>query len=176
MSLQWFQWLGHCVNLCLFLKVENKHCIGNYFSSLCRVFSLKKRHKMCDYPYTQCSKGWRGCRFWWGLWVPSVGALLPNVFETSLVLITELMLSSDIFLIIIVPVRSCTRTKCFNQCLKSRSDGFTQCFLTAKSDQHSCMLAVNWALPCKRVRRYLCPRRMRVTERQQQEMKCKQNS
>ena len=63
-----------------------------------------------------------------------------NAFEATSVLVTELFVSSVLALVAVFFPELCASAFSFNQSLKSRRVGFTQCFLTVKSDNDSFIL------------------------------------
>ena len=61
-----------------------------------------------------------------------------------MVITTELVLSSVLAFDEVCFIKSCASAFSFNQSLKSRSVGLTQCFFTVKSDQDSFRLGANF--------------------------------
>ena len=72
-----------------------------------------------------------------GLRVPLVCVLAAKVLEATFVLTTELVLSPVLAFDEVCFIKSCASAFSFNQSLKARSVGLTQCFFTVKSDQDS---------------------------------------
>ena len=79
-----------------------------------------------------------------GLRVPLICVLAAKVREATLVLTTELLLSSVLAFDEVCLIKSCASAFSFNQSLMSRSVGLTQCFFTVKSDQESFRLGGNF--------------------------------
>ena len=69
-----------------------------------------------------------------GLCVPLDCVLAAKVLEATLVFTTELVLSSVLAFDEVCFIKSCASAFSFNQSLKSRSFGLTQCFFSVKSD------------------------------------------
>ena len=85
----------------------------------------------------------RRCRCWgWPLSALSL-YISSKILEATLVFSTELVLSSVLAFDEVCLIKSCASAFSFNQSLKSRSVGFTQCFFTVKSDQDSFRLGGN---------------------------------
>ena len=63
-----------------------------------------------------------------------------NAFEAYFDLVTEWLVSSVLALVAVLFVKLSTSAFPFHQSLKSRRVGFTQCFLTVKSDHNSFIL------------------------------------
>ena len=59
---------------------------------------------------------------------------VANAFEANSFLVTELLVSSVLALVAVFLFISCASAFSFNQSLKSRRLGYTQCFLTVKSE------------------------------------------
>ena len=78
-----------------------------------------------------------------GLCVPLDGVLAAKVLEATLVFTTELVLSSVLAFDEVCFIELCASAFSFDQSLKSRSVGLTQCFFTVKSDQDSFRLGGN---------------------------------
>ena len=86
-----------------------------------------------------------------GLFVPLDCVLAAKVLEATLVFTTELVLSSVLCFDENCLIRSCASVFSFNQSLKSRSVGLTQCFFTVKSDQDSFRLGGNFCTAVLRI-------------------------
>ena len=71
------------------------------------------------------------------LCVPLDYVLAAKVLEATLVLTTELVLSSVLVVDEVCFIKLCASAFSFNQLLKSRSVGLIKCFFTVKSDQDS---------------------------------------
>ena len=76
--------------------------------------------------------------------------LAAKVLEANLVFTTELLLSSVLAFDDVCFIKSCASAFSFDQSLKSRSVGLTQCFFTVKSDQDSFRLAGNFCIAALR--------------------------
>ena len=132
-----------CLNKCLSRKQEKQsyasamtlaHCVG--------VFSLKTRHShswwlplptmqlVFDVDVELCC----------GLRLLLCCVFAANAFKATFVLVTELLVSSIFALVAVFFFKLCASAYSFNQSLKSRRVGFTQCFLTVKSDHDSFIL------------------------------------
>ena len=72
-----------------------------------------------------------------GLCVPIHCVLAAKVLVATLLFTTELVLSSVVAFDEDCFIKLCASAFSFNQTLKSRSVGLTQCFFTVKSDQDS---------------------------------------
>ena len=70
--------------------------------------------------------------------------LAAKVLEATLVFTTELVLSSVLAFDEVCFIKSYASAFSFNQSLKSRSVGLTQCFFTVKSDQDTFRLGGNF--------------------------------
>ena len=79
-----------------------------------------------------------------GLCVPLDWVLAAKVLEATLDFTTELVLCSVLACDEFCFIKSCASAFSFNQLLKSRSVGLTQCFFTVKSDQDSFRLGGNF--------------------------------
>ena len=86
-----------------------------------------------------------------GLCVPLVCVLAAKVFEATLVFITGLLLSSALAFDEVCFIKSCASAFSFNQSMKSRSVGLTQCFFKVKSDQDSFRLGSNFCTAVLRI-------------------------
>ena len=129
--------------MCLSRKQEKQSSASATTLALCLgVFSLKTRHSYSRWlPLNTMQLETDGdgelcCGF--TLFLCSVFA--ANAFETIFDLATELLVSSVLALNAVFFIKSCALAFSFNQSLKSRRVGFTQCFLTLKSDEYSFIL------------------------------------
>ena len=73
-----------------------------------------------------------------------VCVLAAKVLEATLVFTTELVLSSLLAFDEVCLIKSCASAFSFNQSLKSRNVGLTQCFFTVKSNQDFFRLGSNF--------------------------------
>ena len=99
-------------------------------------FYILDTSRFGDYLYTM-QRGIGGVANVVVLWVPLVCVLAARVLEATLVLTTELVLSSVLAFDEVCFIKSWASAFSFNQLLKSRIVGLTQCFFTVKSDQES---------------------------------------
>ena len=135
--------LGHCLNMCLSRKQEKQSFASATTLALCvGVFSLKTRHSHNQWLPLHTMQleidvnGDHCC----GLRLLLCCVFAANAFEATFDLVTELMVSSVLALVAVFFIKSCGSAFSFNQSLKSRRVGFTQCFLTVKSDHDSFIL------------------------------------
>ena len=102
-------------------------------------------HICCDYPYTHCNEGIDELPM---LWLISECHYFPykqrNFFEATLVLTSELVLTSAPPFDAVCFRKSDASAFCFNWSWKTRSHGFTQWSWTMKSDQDSCVLGCDF--------------------------------
>ena len=122
---------------------ETELCLSQDFGSLRGVFSIKTRHYHSRWLPLHTMQleidvdGERCC----GLKLLLCCVFAANASETTVVFVTELLLSSVLALVPLSFIKSCASAFSFSQSLKSRKLGFTQSFLTVKSDQDSFILS-----------------------------------
>ena len=108
-------------------------------------FSLNTRHSQLRCIFTDnAASGGEVVAVEAGLYVLFCCVLAADVLEATLVLVTELVLSSFFAFINVCFVKSCASALCFNQSVQSRSVGFTHCFSTVKSEDDSSILGGNF--------------------------------
>ena len=121
---------------------ETELCFSHDLGSLRGVFSLKTRHSHNRWLPLHTMQleidvdGELCC----GLRLLLCCVFAANAFDATFDFVTELMVSSVFALVAVFFIKSCASAFSFNKSLKSRRVGFTQCFLTVKSDHDSFIL------------------------------------
>ena len=139
-SFLYLQGLEHCLNMYLSRKQEKLSFASATNLALCvGVFSSKTRHshnRWLPLHTMQLEIDVNGdlcC----GLRLLFCFVFAANAVEATFDLVSELVVSSVFALVEVFFIKSCASAFSFNQSLKPSRVGFTQCFLTVKSDHDS---------------------------------------
>ena len=138
-----------CLNICLSRKQEKQSFASAATLALyVGVFSLKTRHSYSRWLslHTMQLEIDVDGDFCCGLRLLLCCVFAANAFEATFDLVTELFVSSFLALVAVFFIKSCALALYFKQSLKSIRVGFTQCFLTVKSDHDSFILSGGFCL------------------------------
>ena len=130
----------HHLNICLSRKQEKQSFALAATLALCAsVFSAKTLHSHSRWlPVRTMQQEIGGDEeLCCGLTLLLCCVFAANAFEATFDLVTELLVCSVLALNAVFFIKLCASAFSFNQSLKSGRVGFTQCFLTAKSDHDS---------------------------------------
>ena len=130
----------HAEHLLFSQKWEAQFCFRQYLCSLSgRLFFKYPTPPDAVITFTlNAARCWRHCRCWgWSLNALLILRIRSKNSWGNFVFITELVLSSVLAVGEVCLIKSCASSLSFNQSLKSRSVGLTQCFLIVKSDPDS---------------------------------------